>query len=560
MRERLRAAAWALRRVAANRDIRRAEAAWMLGWAAEWSWLVALAVFAYGVGGVALVGAMGLVRTLPAAVLAQGLSSLADRWPRHRVLLAVHGGRAVLVAAASIAVLAGWSPALVLSLAALDGLLAVLHRPTHMALMPSLARSPEDLVAANVASGTLEGLGILAGPIAGGLLVATGQPALPFAVPAAVFALAAAMFLGVRPTGVAARAVGRVSGPVATMLSGLRAVRGHPHAALMLGLFGLQTLVRGLLSVLLVVLAIELLRIGEEGVGFLNAAIGAGGLAGAISALALVGRARLAPPVLLGLVLWGLPILLIGLVPGTGVALLALAVLGAGNAVLDIAGFTLLQRLVPNEARGRVFGLLEALVMLTVGVGAALAPLLVELAGTRMALVITGLLLPVAALAAWPWMRSSDRYALVPARELGLLRGVPMLGALPMTAVEELACRMQPRRYAAGEPIVTMGEVGDRFYIVASGSAEVTMPGHATHRLGEGDSFGEIALLRDVRRTATVTALDVVETLAIEREVFVAAVSGDRLSLEAADAQIRERLQHRHEADPASPGTSAARH
>jgi CRP-like cAMP-binding protein len=327
----------------------------------------------------------------------------------------------------------------------------------------------------------------------------------------------------------------------------------------MLSLFGLQTLVRGLLSVLLVVLAIELLRIGEEGVGFLNAAIGAGGLAGAVSALALVGRTRLAPPVLLGLLLWGLPILLIGLVPGTGVALLALAVLGAGNAVLDIAGFTLLQRLVPNEARGRVFGLLEALVMLTVGVGAALAPLLVELAGTRMALVITGLLLPVAALATWPWMRSSDRFALVPARELALLRGVPMLGALPMTAVEELACRMQPRRYAAGEPIVTIGEVGDRFYIVASGSAEVTMPGHATHRLGEGDSFGEIALLRDVRRTATVTALDVVETLAIEREVFVAAVSGDRLSLEAADAQIRDRLQHRHEADPPAPGMPAAR-
>lgn len=558
MPERLRAAGWALRRVAGNRDIRRAEAAWMLGWAAEWSWLVALAVFAYGVGGVALVGAMGLVRTLPAAILAQGLSSLSDRWPRHRVLLAVHGGRALLVGAAAIAALAGWSPWLIVALAAVDGLLAVLHRPTYMALMPSLARSPEDLVAANVASGMLEGLGILAGPIVGGLLVATGEPALPFAVPAAVFAVAAAIVFGVRPTGAAARAVGRAGGAVEMMLSGLRAVRAHPHAALMLSIFGLQTLVRGLLSVLLVVLAIELLRIGEEGVGFLNAAIGAGGLVGAVSALALVGRARLAPPVLLGLLLWGLPILLIGLVPGTAVAFAGLVVLGAGNAVLDIAGFTLLQRLVPNDARGRVFGLLEALVMLTVGVGAALAPLLVELVGTQMALVVTGLLLPVAAFAAWPWMRSSDQHALVPARELSLLRGVPMLGALPMTAVEELACRMRPQHYTAGQRIVTIGEVGDRFYIVASGSAEVSMPRHATHRLGEGDSFGEIALLRDVRRTATVTALEDVETLAIDREVFVGAVSGDRLSLEAADAQIRDRLQHRDVAEPPATGTSPA--
>jgi hypothetical protein len=290
----------------------------------------------------------------------------------------------------------------------------------------------------------------------------------------------------------------------------------------MLSLFGLQTLVRGLLSVLLVVLAIELLGIGEEGVGFLNAAIGAGGLVGAISAITLVGRDRLAPPVLLGLLLWGLPILLIGVVPAVVVAFAALAVLGAGNAVLDISGFTLLQRLVPNETRGRVFGLLEAMVMLTVGVGAALAPVLVELAGGRLALVITGAILPVAAIATWPWMRDSDRHALVPARELALLRGVPMLGALPMTAIEELACRMQSRRFPGGAPIVTLGEVGDRFYVLASGHAEVRMPGNDSHTLGPGDSFGEIALLRDVRRTATVTALEEVETLAIDRDVSVA--------------------------------------
>ena len=413
-------------------------------------------------------------------------------------------------------------------------------------------------MAANVASGTLEGLGILAGPIVGGLMVATGLPALPFAVPAAAFGLAAAIVLGLRPTGVAARPVGRAGGPAEMMLSGLRAVRAHPRAALMLSLFGLQTLVRGLLSVLLVVLAIELLGIGEEGVGFLNAAIGAGGLVGAISAIALVGRDRLAPPVLLGLLLCGLPILLIGVAPAVLVAFLALAVLGAGNAVLDISGFTLLQRLVPNETRGRVFGLLEAMVMLTVGLGAALAPVLVELAGARLALVITGALLPLAAIATWPWLRESDRHALVPARELALLRGVPMLGALPMTAVDELACRMHSRRFPAGTPMVTLGEVGDRFYVLASGRAEVTMPGNDRHLLGPGDSFGEIALLRDVGRTATVTAMEEVETLAIDRAVFVAAVSGDRLSLEAADAQIRERLQHRHGAEPDPTGTLPA--
>jgi hypothetical protein len=547
--------------VAGSPEIRRAEAAWMLGWAAEWAWLVALAVFAYGAGGVALVGALGLVRTLPAALLAPGLSAYSDRWPRHRVLLAVHSGRAGLVGATALAAGLGADPLPVLVLAALDGLLAVLHRPTHMALMPSLARSPEDLVAANVASSTLEGVGILVGPLLGGALVATGFAALPFLVPSATFALAAMAVSGIRPAPDASpRPAGPTEGPREMMLSGLRTLRSRPRAGLLFTLFGLQTLVRGLLSVLLVALAIELLLIGEEGVGFLNAAIGAGGFVGALAALALVGRQRLAGSVAIGLMLWGLPILAVGLAPVTALAFAALAVLGAGNAVLDVAGFSLLQRLVPNRARGRVFGVLEAMVMLTVGLGAALAPFLVALLDTRGALIVTGLLLPAAAVASWPLLRHADAGAVVPAGDLRLLRAVPMLGALPMTTIEDLAAQLEPRRFEPGSRIITQGEVGDRFYILASGEAEVTIPDHQPHRLEPGDSFGEIALLRDVPRTATVTAVGAVEALALDRDAFLAAVSGDRLSREAADAQVQERLEHRHDSGPSSPGTRSAPH
>lgn len=519
----------------------------MLGWAAEWAWLVALAVFTYGAGGVALVGALGLVRTLPAALLAPGLSSLSDRWPRHRVLLVVHSGRAGLVAATALAAALALDPLLVLLLAALDGLLAVLHRPTHMALMPSLARSPEDLVAANVASSTLEGVGILAGPLVGGALVATGDAALPFLVPAAAFAFASMVVAGIRPaSGGTSQARRAAEGPAEMMLSGLRTLRSRPRAGLLLALFGLQTFVRGLLSVLLVVLAIELLRIGDEGVGFLNAAIGAGGFVGALAALALVGRQRLAGAVAIGLLLWGLPILAVGLAPVAGLAFAALAILGAGNAVLDVSGFSLLQRLIPNQARGRVFGVLEAMVMLTVGVGAALAPGLVALLDTRGALIVTGLILPVAAVAAWPLLRHADAGAVVPAGELSLLRAVPMLGALPMTTIEELAGQLEARRYDPGSRIITRGEVGDRFYILASGRVRVAIPGHEPHGLGPGESFGEIALLRDVPRTATVTAADAVEVLALDRDAFLAAVSGDRLSRRAAETVVQQRLDHQH--------------
>jgi MFS family permease len=541
MRQRLASAAWSLRRVAANRDIRRAEAAWMLGWAGEWSWLVALFVYAYAVGDVALVGATGLIRTMPAAFLAPALSVLADRWPRHRVLLAVHAGRTVLIGAAALVALAGWPAAIVIGIASLDGLLAVLHRPSHLAMTPSLARSPEELVAANVASSTLEAVGILIGPIIGGILVGTGQTALTFGVPAITFALAATAVAGIRPVTVFLRPT-TTSGSRDLLLGGARSLRDHPHAALILGLLGTQTLVRGLLSVLLVVVAIELLTIGEEGVGFLNAAIGAGGLIGAISAVTLVGRSRLTPPMLFGLLMWGLPIVAIGLLPVAGVAFAALALLGAGNAILDISGFTLLQRVVPNAVRGRIFGMLEAIVMLTVGIGSALAPALVAIAGNRGALIVTGLLMPLAAIGAWRWLRGADDRAVIPRRQVALLRGVPMFSQLPMTTLEEVACRMTSRTVAGGTPLVTEGEVGETFYVLSAGSVEVTQHGAALHRLEPGESFGEIALLRDVPRTASVRAVDEVEVMVLERDAFLAVVAGDRSSRAAADEVIRQRL------------------
>jgi MFS family permease len=549
MRDRLTAAAAALRRVATTPAILRAVLAWMLGWAAEWAWLVALSVYAYAIGGVALVGIVGLARSLPAGILAPALSSVADRWPQQRVLLAVHAGRMSLVALVAVAAAAGWPPLLVVGVAALDGLLAVLHRPSHMAMMPALARSPDDLVAANVASGMLENVGILVGPIIGGVLVAIARP-LGFAVPAAMFAVAAFLVLGIGP----ARSIVRRrpgAGPVELMLGGLRAARAHPHAGLMLGLFALQTLVRGALGVLLVVLAIEILGIGEEGVGYLNAAIGAGGLVGALAALSLVGRRRLAPPILIGLLLWGLPILLIGFLPALVVALGALAILGAGNAVLDIAGFSLLQRIVPNAVRGRIFGLLEANVMLTVGIGAIVAPGLVSLLGRQGALFATGLALPAAALIGWRWLRSADERAVVPERELRLLRGVPMFAALPMTIVEDLAARLTGRRFADGEQVVVAGEAGDSFHIISAGAATVDVPEGARRAMAAGESFGEIALLRDVPRTATVTADGPMETLTLDRDTFLGAICGDRVSMQAAEGVIRRRLDR---GTPPAPG------
>jgi len=221
---------------------------------------------------------------------------------------------------------------------------------------------------------------------------------------------------------------------------------------------------------------------------------------------------------------------------------LFLAVLGLGNAVLDVAGFTIMQRSVPNAVRGRVFGVLESGVMLGGGIGSVLAPMLLALLGVRGALVATGLVLPLLALVTWRWVARADADSVVPERELAILRGVPMLAPLPMTIVEQVAGDIAIRSYADREPIIRQGEVGDRFYIIASGRAEASANGERLRAMGPGDSFGEIALLRDVPRTASVVAIGPVEAFALDRAAFVAAVCGDLRSRSAADAVVLERL------------------
>ena len=541
MMRRLAAAGDALRRVLVNPDIRRALLAWMLGYAAEWSWLVALWVYAYQTSGVVAVGILGLARTLPAALLSPALSTLTDRLPRHRVLLGIHLGRATLVGLAALAIVTGLPPLVVYAIAPLDALLGVLHRPTHMPLMPALARSPEELVASNVASSTFEGIGTLAGPALGGLLVAYATPSWGFAVPALLFGIAALSVSGIRPSQALRREVRR-GGLLATLFGGLSALVRYPRAGLIVGLFWAQIIVRGLLNVLLVVAAVDLLHIGEQGVGYLNSAIGAGGFIGVLATVTLVSRRRMAEPFAIGLVLWGTPILLIGVLPFAPAAILFLAVLGLGNAVLDVAGFTIMQRNVPNAVRGRVFGVLESGVMLGTGIGSGLAPLLLAILDVRGALIATGLILPALAALTWRWVARADADAVIPERELALLRGVSMLAPLPMTILEQVAGDLTEVSYSDGQPIIREGEVGDRFYILASGRTSVTSNGEARAELGPGDSFGEIALVRNVPRTASVVAIGKVEAFALDRDAFLAAVSGDLGSTRAAEDVIDHRL------------------
>jgi MFS family permease len=285
-----------------------------------------------------------------------------------------------------------------------------------------------------------------------------------------------------------------------------------------------------------------LLDLGQAGVGFLNSAVGIGGLLGAVAAFALVGRQRLASDFAFGLLLWGIPIALIGIFPQPPLALILLAIVGVGNTVVDVAALTLLQRTVPDEVLTRVFGVIQSVFIGTVGLGAIIAPLWIDAVGIRWALVITGALLPVSAGLTWRRITALDADVVAPTKEIALLRTMPLFKPLPATTIDELALSLLSVQAAAGTVIVTEGDHGDRFFVIKSGEVEVSAGGEHLGTMSAGDHFGEIALLRDVPRTATVTATSDVSLYALERDEFLSAVTGHPASAEAADAVVASRL------------------
>ncbi len=527
-----------------NRNLRRLELAWAGSITGEWAAAVAVGVFAYRSGGAAAVGLVGVIRFVPAAVAAPFTALLADRYPRERVMLGADLVRCAATAGAAAAVFTDAPAGLVYALVGFVSLASTAFQPAQAAVLPSLARTPDELTAANVASSTIESVGSFIGPALGGLLLALTDTGVVLAVTAGLFLWSAFQVAGIR----AAAAEPEEAEPpprqrfVEEAAAGFRVIGEDRRLRLLVGLYTAQTLVAGALNVLIVVCAIELLDLGEPGVGYLNSAVGIGGLLGAGAALMLVGRRRLAADFGAGLVLWGLPIAAIALWPEPPAAVLLLAVVGLGNTIVDVAGLTLLQRAVRDEVLARFFGVLESLVVLTIGIGAVLAPLLIDGLGIRGALAATGALLPLLAVLSWRSLNQIDRETAPPGAELDLLRGVPSSRPCPRPRSSTWRGAWCPCSVAAGDEVFHQGETGDRFYVIRAGEVEVTADGRTLTTLGPGGYFGEIALLRPVSRTATARATAATELLALERDEFIGAVTGHPASAEAADAVIGARL------------------
>jgi MFS family permease len=526
----LRESLTALRGVFENRELRNVQLAFGGSVTATYAYSIALAVFAYRHGGATAVGVLAFARLATGAAIAPFAASLADRHRRERVMLASDLIRVVLLVTMTVAAGLGWPTAVIYVLAVASTAVATMFRPAESALLPTIVHSPEELTAANVSSSTIDSVGSFVGPALGAGLLALDGPALVFGLTAAACLWSAAL-------------VARISAPKPAevvdpsteveehrgLLAGVRAIRREPRLQLLIGLYGAQLMVAGASGVLIVVVALQMLQLGSAGVGLLEAVSGIGSIVGAAAMLALVTRNRLGANLGVGIVLWGAPLAVVGLATNTGVAIAAWLTLGLGNTLVDVSAMTLIQRATPSAVAARVFGVLESVFVGGLAVGALVAPLLVATAGPRAALIAVGTLLPVLAVLSWRQLRAVDAGAGVDEARVAALRTVPFLAPLPLQTIELLGSQVEPVVLAAGATLFRRGDHGDRFYVLTQGALDVELP-DGTKREAAPASVGEIALLHDVPRTATVVAAADSELLALGRDDFLAAVTGHAAS------------------------------
>jgi MFS family permease len=550
---RVRAPAVALEAVFSG-PLRRAQISFAAMWAAESAFMVSLAVVAFRDGGVAAVGAVTAARMATAALLAPFLATMADRVRRELVLSGIGIVRAAMLGGAAVVTWSGGPPAATYGFAIVATVAVALYRPAHSALLPALAKSPEDLTSANAVRGMLDSLATLAGPVAAAALLAVSGPATVFAACAAASLLGGLVVVALPydapPRGDRARrSAGR------DILQGFTTIAADRPLRLITTLGAVQTFTRGCLTVFTVVIAIDLLDTGDSGVGVLNAAVGAGGALGSLCAFALVRRGGLATWFGVGIALFGAPLVLLGVLPGRATALVMLGLVGVGNALIDVGGFTMLARLTDETVLARMFAGFEAILTLGVALGGLVAPLVIDLLGARAALVAVGLLAPAAVAAGRPALRRLDRELRVRDADIDVLRAVPMLGVLPAATIEQLGAGLAHAEFAPGQMVFEQGDRGDRFYVVETGHAEVVRDGRLVNTLGRGDGFGEIALLGDRPRTATIRASGSgpLRVAIVERPAFLTAVTRYPVSATAGH-EVVARVQAR-DAERLAPAT-----
>lgn len=540
----LAAETWApIAAIGRSRNLRRIGLALAGSTMGDWAYATAVTVWAYGVGGAKAVGIWTAVRLISMALTAPFSASLSDRLPRKQVMIAADLLRAALVAGAAVCLLAGTPAAPIFVLATLVSVVSCAFRPAQASLLPSLVDQPEELTAANGASSLIESLAFFAGPALGALLLTFATMETVFFLNVATFLLSALLVAGVRPRDrqPTQEAADDEDAPRSGATAGFGTIARSKGLRLITLLVCLQTVVAGAFPVFGVLLAVELLDTGPKGVGYLDAVFGIGAVLGGMIAMARSTRHRLASDLAIGTLLWSLPLLLVAWQHYAAAAFVAVALLGLGNPLVDVSLYTIVQRISPDAVLARVLGAQESLLIGAMALGAAATPFLVDLVGLQGTLVILALVVGVPTLLLVPACRALDT-TLRPPDGLALLRSTSIFAPLGPARLESLAQRLQKVVLPPSYVVLRQGDPADRFFLIESGTVEVTEDGGVVRQQGPGDFFGEIALLLDVPRTATVTTTEETVLYTLSRTAFLEALSGSDDSYRAADEAMRYRL------------------
>lgn len=524
--------------LAADTRLRREAGALALYRLAEFGPWVAMLVFAYSQGGTTATGLVSLSLLIPTALFAPFAGPLIDRFGASRVLLGGYMAQAIAMGCTAVSLLAEAPAVVCYALGAVTAMALAVTHPAHAVVSPGIARTTEQLVALNAVTGWILSIGLVAASALAGVILGISSPGAVYVAGAACVAAAALLVVPIRdlvPPLARDEDVSAV-GVLSELEEGARVLaRSGPSREVVIVLTATFLMV-GAFDVLAVALAVGTLDIGGSGAGYLTAMHGAGAVAGAILSFALCGRARLVPVIVGAALLAAVAFLVLGLSTTVAVAFGVAAVSGASRSLLEVTGQTLLQRVTSTSMLARAFAFKEGLAMGAWGVGSALVPIAAAVWGIDGALIVTGAIVPLVVLVRLRPLLRVDSAAVVPVVRVALLRSLDLFRALPVPALEGVAHTARDVGVPAGAVIVRRGDRGESYFVVADGTVEVERDGRVMRTLGRGEGFGEIALLHDVARTATVTATTPAELVEIDRDAFLVAVTGH--------SPTRQRAEH----------------
>jgi len=554
-----------------NPGLRRINLAFAGSAIGDWAYGTAILIWAYDVGGARAVGIWFTVRLVLMTIVTPFASTLVDRLPRKMVMISTDVIRAALCLVVAGLVWADAPAWTVFVLATLAPLVGTPFRPAVAALTPKLVNTPEELTAANGTASTIESLAFFVGPAIGAILVsAIGVPVV-VVFNAVTFLWSAALVSRIRvPSEEPAEApepveslVGGATGDHTTFdlatdapadateeaqlgfvmesMEGFKTIWRDPDLRVVSGVYSAQTIVAGASAVFGIEMAVQMTDFGSAGVGYIDSAFGVGALVGGLVAVGRSSIGKLGTDFGIGVIFWALPLLLAAIWPEMWAAFLAVFILGIANPVVDVNASTILQRKTDDDVMGRVFGALDTALIGAMALGSAIMPIMIHFWGLQWSLAILAIVISASVLPAFARLKALNETLREPVG-LALLRQVPLFAPLELKSLERVAQQLVRIEVPAGDVLIREGDEGDRFYLIESGQMTATFEGSVLRQMGPGDPFGEIALLRDVPRTATVTADEPTVVRCLDRADFLDAVTGNSEVNNAADDMISKRI------------------